>query len=188
MIRFNATGEDGTSGFCRVKMPTRLMNYPYIVLVDGEEITPTLLNVSNETYAYLYFTYLHTNHSITIISSKTLALYYQLLDEYLKLQDDLNGLNKTYNRELNDSYQMLSDLNVTYHELLDNYLRLQESLHDLNETYLEHLLDYSEQIQNIRNLTYILVALAAILIITTIYLSKRSQSNVTTRIKAIEEK
>jgi len=201
MIHFNATGEDGTLGFCRVKMPTRLMNYPYIVLVDSDEIIPTLLNVSNEAYAYLYFTYLHTNHSITIISSKTLALYFELLDEYLKLQKDRYDLNKTYNillsnytqlqisfGELNDSYQMLSGLNGTYYELLDNYLELQRGLHDLNETYLEHLLDYSEQMQNIRNLTYILVALATILIITTIYLSKREHTNVTTKIKAMEEK
>ena len=208
MIHFNATGEDGTLGFCRVKMPTRLMNYPYIVLVDSDEIIPTLLNVSNEAYTYLYFTYLHTNHSITIISSKTLALYFELLAEYLKLQEDLYDFNKTYYTllenynillsnytqlqisfgELNDSYQMLSGLNETYYELLDNYLELQRGLHDLNETYVKHLLDYSEQMQNIRNLTYILVALATILIITTIYLSKRSHTNVTTRIKAIEEK
>jgi parallel beta-helix repeat protein len=199
MIRFNATGEDGTLGFCRVKMPTRLMNYPYIVLVDSDEIIPTLLNVSNEAYAYLYFTYLHTNHSITIISSKTLALYFELLDEYLKLQKDLYDLNKTYNillsnytqlqisfGELNDSYQMLSGLNGTYYELLDNYLELQRGLHDLNETYLEHLLDYSEQMQNIRNLTYILVALTAIFIITSIYLSKRAHARITTKSKEFE--
>jgi hypothetical protein len=42
--------------------------------------------------------------------------------------------------------------------------------------------------QNIRNLTYILVALTAILIITTVYLSKRAHTNVTTKIRAIEEK
>ena len=208
MIHFNATGEDGTSGFCRVKVPIGLMNYPHIVLVDSEEIIPTVLNVSNEAYAYLYFTYLHENHTITIISSKTLALYFELLDGYLKLQKDLYDLNETYYAflenynillsnytqlqvsfgELNNSYQELYGLNNTYYKLLDDYLKLQMDLHDLNETYLEHLLDYSEQMQNIRNLTYILVSLAAILIVTTVYLSKRAHTNVITRIEAMEEK
>jgi parallel beta-helix repeat protein len=212
IIHFNATGKDGTVGFCRVKMPIRLMNYPYIVLVDSDEIIPTLLNVSNEAYAYLYFTYLHTNHSITIISSKTLALYFELLDEYLKLQKDLYDLNKTYYTllenynillsnytelqisfgELNDSYlKHLLDYSAllgNYNILLYNYSQLQVSFHELNDSYLKHLLDYSEQMQNIRNLTYILVALTAILIITTVYLSKRAHTNVTTKIRAIEEK
>jgi len=170
IIHFNVTGKDDTSGFCRVKMSTRLMNYPYIVLVDSEEIIPTLLNVSNEAYAYLYFTYLHKNHTITIISSKTLALYFELLDGYLKLQKDLY------------------DLNETYYTLLYNYSQLQISLQELNDSYLEHLMDYSEQMQNIQNLTYILVALTAILIVTTIYLSKRTNTNVTTKIKVTEER
>jgi parallel beta-helix repeat protein len=202
MIHFNATGKDGTSGFCRVKIPTELMNYPHIVLVDSEEIIPTVLNVSNEAYAYLYFTYLHKNHTITIISSKTLALYFELLDGYLKLQMDLHDLNETYHAflenynillsnytqlqitfgELNNSYlEHLIDYSAllgNYNILLYNYTQLQVSFHDLKDSYLKHLLDYSEQMQNIRNLTYILVALTAILIITTIYLSKRSHTNV----------
>jgi hypothetical protein len=212
IIYFNATGKDSTIGFCRVKIPTKLMNYPHIVLVDSEEIIPTLLNVSNEVYAYLYFTYLPNNHTITIISSKTLALYFELLDEYLKLQKDLYNLNETYHAllenynillsnytelqitfgELNDSYlKHLLDYSAllgNYNILLYNYSQLQVSFHELNDSYLKHLLDYSEQMQNIRNLTYILVALTAILIITTVYLSKRAHTNVTTKIRAIEEK
>jgi len=177
IIHFNATGKDGTLGFCRVKIPIGLMNYPHIVLVDSEEIIPTVLNVSNEAYAYLYFTYHNKNNAIAIISSKTLFLYFELLDGYVKLQKDLYDLNETYT-------QLLSALNA----LSGNYSQLQSSFHDLNDSYQEHLLDYSEQMQNIRNLTYILVALAAILIIITIYLSKREHANVATRIKAIEEK
>jgi parallel beta-helix repeat protein len=175
IIHFNATGEDGTVGFYRVKIPTKLMNYPHIVLVDGEEFTPTLLNVSNNAYAYLYFTYLHKNHTITIISSKTLALYFELLDGYLKLQKDLYDLNETY-------YTLLENYNI----LLYNYTQLQVSFHDLNDSYLKHLLDYSEQMQNIRNLTYILVALTAIFIIATIYLSKRAHARITTKSKEFE--
>ena len=212
IIHFNVTSKDGTSGFCRVKVPIGLMNYPHIVLVDSEEIIPTVLNVSNEAYAYLYFTYLHENHTIAIISSKTLALYFELLDGYVKLQKDLYDLNETYYAllenynillsnytqlqvsfgELNNSYLEhlvnFSALFGNYNILLYNYTQLQVSFHDLNDSYLEHLLDYSEQMQNIRNLTYILVALAAILIVTTIYLSKRAHTNAISRIKAMEEK
>ena len=210
IIHFNATGEDGTVGFCRVKIPTKLMNYPHIVLVDGKEITPTLLNVSNNAYAYLYFTYLHKNHTITIISSKTLALYFELLDEYLKLQKDLYDLNETYYTLLENYNILLSnytrlqisfgELNTSYLEhlidysallgnyniLLYNYTQLQVSFHDLNDSYLKHLLDYSEQMQNTRNLTYILAALTAIFIITTIYLSKRAHARITTKSKEFE--
>ncbi len=175
IMHFNTTGEDGAVGFCRVKIPTKLMNYPYIVLVDGEEITPTLLNLSNEAYAYLYFTYLQKNHAITIISSKTLALYFELLDGYLKLQKDLYDLNETY-------YTLLENYNI----LLYNYTQLQVSFHDLNDSYLKHLLDYSDQMQNMRNLTYILVALTAIFIIITIYLSKRAHARITTKSKEFE--
>jgi len=261
IIHFNATGEDGTTGFCRVKIPTKLMNYSYIVLVDDEEIIPTLLSISNESYAYLYFTYPNKNQTITIIYSEALYLYNELLNDYLRLQKDLHDLNETYHTlletyyvllenynvllsnytqlqisfgELNDSYQKLqkdlnglnktyhalsgnynillynySQLQTSFHELNDSYLehlidysallgnyntllynytQLQVSFHDLNDSYLKHLLDYSEQMQNIRNLTYILAALTAIFIITTIYLSKRAHTNVTTKIRAIEEK
>lgn len=204
IINFNATGEDATTGFCRVKIPTELMDYPYIVMTDSNEIIPTLLNVSNNAYAYLYFTYLHRNQTITIISSKTLALYLELLDGYLKLQKDLYDLNETYSAllsnhtqlqiifgELNDSYiKHLIDYSVllgNYDILLYNYTQLQASFRDLNDSYLTHLLDYSEQMQNIRNLSYIFAALTAIFLITTIYLSKRAHTKVTTKVRAIEE-
>ena len=175
IIHFNATGEDGATGFCRVKIPTKLTNYPYIVLVDSEEIIPTILNVSNEAYAYLYFTYLHQNHTVTIISSKTLALYFELLDEYLKLQKDLYNLNETY-------HALLENYNI----LLSNYTELQITFGELNNSYLKHLLDYSEQMQNIRNLAYIFIALTAIFMITTIYLSKRVHARITTKSKEFE--
>jgi nitrous oxidase accessory protein len=229
IIRFNATGEYGTVGFCRVRIPTELVNYPYVVLIDGEEVIPTLLNVSSEAYAYLYFTYLHKDQSITIIYSETLALYfkllenynillsnytqlsglnktyYELLDNYLKLQKDFNGLNKTYHtlfgnysqlqasfHDLNDSYLKhlidYSALLANYNTLLNNYTKLQASFRDLNDSYLEHLLDYSEQMQNIQSLTYILVALTAIFIITTVYLSKRVHARITTKSREFEGK
>jgi len=85
IIGFNVTGKDSTVGFCRITIPTHLMNYPYIVLVDVDEIIPTLLDVSNEMYVHLYFTYIHSSHTIRIISSLA-----------RKLQIDLYNLNTTY--------------------------------------------------------------------------------------------
>jgi parallel beta-helix repeat protein len=158
IISFNVTGEDSTVGFCRVRIPTELMNYPYIVLVDVEEIVSTLLDVSNETYSYLYFTYVHSSHTITIISSKALYLYN-------KLQIDLYNLNTTY-------YDLLNNYSI----LLDNCSQLQESYRELNSSYQEHLLDYSENVHDIQNLMYIFAATTAIFIMTTIYLSKSAHA------------
>jgi len=168
IIRFNATGNDGTVGFCRVAVPTELMNHPFIVLVDEEEITPTLLDVSDSTHVYLYFTYIHSSHTITIISSKTLHLYNELLDKHVKLQIDLYNLNATY-------YDLLNNYNI----LLGNHSQLQESYRELNNSYQEHLLDYSRNVHNIRNLMYIFAATTAIFIITTIYLSKHAHAGKT---------
>jgi parallel beta-helix repeat protein len=177
IIYFYAADKDGTVGFCRVKIPTELMNYPYIVVVGGEEVTPTVLNVSSEAYVYLYFTYTNRNQVVTIISSKTLQLYLELLDSYLKLQLNLHDLNETY-------YSLLANNSI----LLYNYTQLKSIFDELNNSYQQYLLDYSEQIQNFRNLTYIFVALTAILIIITVYLSKRSHANVPTKIKMTEER
>jgi parallel beta-helix repeat protein len=177
MIYFTSTGKVGMVVFCRVKIPTALMDYPYIMVVGGEEITPTTLNISSEAYAYLYFTYPNRNQTVTITSSKTLQLYLELLDEYLKLQLDLQGLNETY-------YTLLSNNSI----LLYNYTQLKSSFDELNNSYQKYLSNYSEQIQNFRNLTYIFVALTAILIVITVYLSKRSHTNMPTKIELVEEK
>ena len=157
IISFSVTGEDGTVGFCRVTIPIELMDYPYIVLVGAEEIVPTLLDVSNEAYVCLYFTYIHSSHAITIISSRA-----------RKLEIDLYNLNATYHALLDN-----------YSTFLGNYSELQESYRELNTSYEEHLLDYSENVHNIRNLMYIFAATTAIFIITTIYLSKRAHEGKT---------
>lgn len=161
IVRFNATGKESTIGFSRVTIPTELMSYPFIVLVGEEQVIPTLYDVSSGTHAILYFTYIHSNCTITIISSETLHLYNELLDNYTKLQIDLGTLNAAY-------YNLLNHYSV----LLGNYSQLQESYQELNNSYQEHLLDYSENVHNIQNLMYIFAATTAIFIIATIYLSK----------------
>ena len=154
IIGFNVTGKDSTVGFCRITIPTHLMNYPYIVMVDVDEIIPTLLDVSNETYVHLYFTYIHSSHTIRIISSLA-----------RKLQIDLYNLNTTY-YELQNNYSIF----------LGNYSELQKSYLELNKSYQNNLSDISKNVHNIRNLMYIFAATTAIFIITTIYLSKHAHA------------
>jgi len=169
----NVTDEDSTVGFCRVRIPTELISSPYIVLVDAQEIVPPLLDVSNETYAYLYFTYIHGSHIITIISSKTLLLYNELLNKYTKLEIDLYNLNDLYQELLNNYTDFLGNYSI----LLTNYSELQKSHQELNNSYQEFLFDYSKKVNNIQNLMYIFAATTAIFIITTIYLSKSAHAS-----------
>jgi len=65
-IVFKVAGEGGTTGFCRICIPTALMNSPYDVLVDGIEVPFTLLSCSNATQSYLYFVYAHSTHETII--------------------------------------------------------------------------------------------------------------------------
>jgi len=66
-ISFNVTGVDGTAGFCRICIPTVLMNGTYHVFVNGTEVSCNLLSCSNETYSFLYFNYTHSTQKVIIV-------------------------------------------------------------------------------------------------------------------------
>jgi hypothetical protein len=66
-ISFNIAGENGSAGFCRICIPTALMNETYQVYVNGTEVEYNLLPVSNSTHSYLYFTYQHSTKEVVII-------------------------------------------------------------------------------------------------------------------------
>jgi parallel beta-helix repeat protein len=66
-INFNVTGEDGTAGFCRICIPTALMNVTYEVFINGTEVSYNLLPCSNETCSYIYFNYTHSTQEVIII-------------------------------------------------------------------------------------------------------------------------
>jgi parallel beta-helix repeat protein len=175
IIQFNTMG-GGLVGFTRVMIPIALMDYPYIVLTDGKTVTPTLLSISDPLRAYLYFTYSDTNSTVRIVSSQTMHLYYELLARYADLQILLADLNATY-----------LDLSSVFAALLSNYSQLVDSTEALNSSYQQHLLEYSQQLQNIRSLTYIFVATTAVLIITTIYLSRHAHAKAPTGSRPFEE-
>jgi parallel beta-helix repeat protein len=67
LIEFNVTGEEGTTGFCRVSFPTAMMNGTYHVYVGGTETPYILLPCSNADYSYLYFAYPHSTEGVIII-------------------------------------------------------------------------------------------------------------------------
>jgi len=66
-ICFNVTGEDASTGFCRICVPRALMNETYKVFVNGTEVQCNLLPCSNTTYSYLYFTYNLSTQEVIII-------------------------------------------------------------------------------------------------------------------------
>lgn len=67
-INFNVTGENGTDGFCRMRIPTALMS-DYQVFVNGTEVSYNLLPppISNSTHSYIYFTYHHSTQEVVVI-------------------------------------------------------------------------------------------------------------------------
>jgi parallel beta-helix repeat protein len=181
IMSFNVTGSDGTAGFCRLPIPKMLVSAPQVVLFDGVDVNARSLPLSNSTHTFLYFTYALSNHQVTIVS-KT---YYDLLKEYNALLAEYLSLNSTYNTlvadysALDEKYTQLenvyNNLNLTYNQLTSDYETLQGSYNtlsasyaSLNSTYnslrtsFEELnLKYSNatnEINNIRNLTYALIA------------------------------
>ena len=70
-IELSATGSDGSSGFCRLTIPRDIMDRPYLVLVDGNEVSATEIQTSNATHAFLYFTYSHSTRDIIVVREFT---------------------------------------------------------------------------------------------------------------------
>jgi len=174
IISYNVLSANDSIGFSRIMIPLELMAYPYFVLMDGSEIIPTLLNITSES-AYLYFTYLIQNSTISVVSSRTMQLYFELLTQYLTLQESLNELNITFHGLLED-----------YNFLLGNYSGLLESLYALNASYQQHLLDYAVQIENIRSLLYIFAVAIAVFMVITVYLSRSAHAKVQARNETVE--
>jgi parallel beta-helix repeat protein len=169
ILRFNAGSKGGSFGFCRITIPIELMEYPYIVLVDGIIVVPAYLNISEEAFTRIYFDYSLENAHISIISSEALRLYYELLVRY-------NALNQSYGNLLSGYIALSASYNV-----------LQESFNDLNASYQQLLFDYSLQSQLIQNFIYVAVFSVAVFIVVTVYLSKHAHARLTSRVKVVED-
>jgi len=67
-LSFDVTAPIGTLGFCNVTIPKQLLNTSageWIVLVDNQPVEPIVS--WNTTHTFLFFTYVHSTHEITII-------------------------------------------------------------------------------------------------------------------------
>jgi len=67
IITFSVTGSTGSVGFCNVTIPNNLMWGDLIILVD-ETLSPRTVTWDDTNY-YVYFTYTHSIHIVTIISA-----------------------------------------------------------------------------------------------------------------------
>jgi len=69
LVRFNVTGETGTTGFCRVTIPKDLLHTEdeWTVMINDKPVTPTVNEDANSSY--LYFTYEHNTKTIKIIGT-----------------------------------------------------------------------------------------------------------------------
>jgi parallel beta-helix repeat protein len=65
-ISFNVENPNTTAGFCRICIPTALINAPYKVYANGTEIPYTLLPSSNLTKSYLYINLAPATEEVTI--------------------------------------------------------------------------------------------------------------------------
>jgi len=187
IIQFNVTSVEGTAGFSRIAIPKALMSTSVVVLVGEEETTPTWLNNTQNTASNtLYLTYTSRNQTIQIISSETMDLYDQLLAQYISLNATYYELLSNYTTQfgtlnyetaqLNLLNNTTAELNDTYNELLNDYTNLLGNYSQLNVSYQQHLLDENQNLQNVHSLMYIFAAGTAILIVATVYFSKRMYS------------
>ena len=138
MLNFNVIGINNTAGFCRIQFPEQLINRPYIVLVDYEQVNATSLPISNATHTFLYFTYDQNTREVKIISKP----FYELMQKYNALLEKYNNLNLTY-------YQLLASydlLNQTLQHALTNYTILLFDYNSLNQTYQKTLANYDKLI------------------------------------------
>ncbi len=196
------------------RFPNGTINSPYIVFTDSQEITPKVLSESNDTYTFLYFGFSNNNDTVTIVASESLHLYNDLLLSYDLLREDLSSLNGTY-VDLTSNYAVLQDnfsslqsslerLTTSYDSLLalnestgqyreyylglmSDFNQLQMNYTALSNSYQNYLIDYTVQVQNLRNLIYIFAATTAVFLVTTVYLSWRAYSIVKPKRKRSEE-
>jgi hypothetical protein len=66
-ISYDVTGDNGTTGFCRIQIPKVLMNCTFAVFVNSTEISYATLPCSNANVTFLYFNYSHSTEQVMII-------------------------------------------------------------------------------------------------------------------------
>ena len=97
-ISFNVTGEAPTAGFCRITIPNviaeQLWSNNYTILIDNMEPTFTK-NWTDATSTYIYLTYQHSTHEITIIPEHLLHTLFAAIALSTLIQAIVKRLPKT---------------------------------------------------------------------------------------------
>jgi parallel beta-helix repeat protein len=66
-ISFNVSGEDGTTGFCRLTIPHTLLSPPFNITVNNNPVVYSPI-FENETLSIIYFNYSHSTHEVVVVS------------------------------------------------------------------------------------------------------------------------
>jgi hypothetical protein len=82
-ISFNVSGAKGTEGFCNITIPRALLDGPWKVYVDGEQIPFT--EVKNSTYSSIYITYSHSTRNIKIEGTSIILEFPSILTPLLSV-------------------------------------------------------------------------------------------------------
>ncbi len=143
------------------------------------------ITVISSTILRLYYELLDKCQMLQADLDSLNITYNNLLSNYTSsLQGELYSLNSTFTDLLrNFTSSLLAnlyDLNITYNDLLNSYValhnnydQLQQSYQTLNASVQEHRSDLFQDSQNLRSLVYIFAATTGLLLIITVYLSKR---------------
>ena len=71
LINFSVTGADGTRGYTNAVVPTALLDGPPIIMLNNQQITPSLLN-QNTTHYIIRIDYHHSTQQVSIGGAYTI--------------------------------------------------------------------------------------------------------------------
>ena len=108
-ISFNVTGLAGTIGSCNMTVPKELGD-TFEVLVDGTPVDYT--QTENATHYFLYFTYEHSTHTITINVKPSPSKLIERLIEDVKHMNLQQGIDNSLDAKLEATLAALEALNA----------------------------------------------------------------------------
>lgn len=180
------------------KASGRLSVYVYaLVSVFGDSLEYTFDTTIVRDLTYGTYDELMARYNLTLANyNQKLAEYNQTLAEYQNLSSSYDNLNSTYSLLLSDygallkQYENLTarhyNQTIDYDKLKTDYALLQTTYANLNTTYsqlssetddLQHKLDsYESDLTLTRNILYVCIAVAGILVIALVYLKKKKPS------------
>jgi parallel beta-helix repeat protein len=155
----------------------------YFTFLNENQTVTVIYSESLHLYYELLGNYLKLQSDFAVLNET----YYALLYNYTFLSGNLSQTQQRFDAlktSYNELYRLNQNLNSTCTMLLSNYEALLESYGELQLNFGVLSANYSklqsaraEQAQNMRNLLYISAATTALLIVTTVYLSKKAHSS-----------